>query len=147
MEATELNPIQTEILKALEDLSEKATFTEFILAKKIRQNGKIRGNKKAGISLADLEKSVAVLASSKNIFYSIHVNSANDLILKKEAETKPMDMDAKKRRQSSEKSMSIFSNGDLSETSKSGKSTNSRKRTERKNLNVKQIHIEDFDDE
>ena len=56
-------------------------------------------------------------------------------------------MDAKKRRQSSEKSMSIFSNGDLSETSKSGKSTNSRKRTERKNLNVKQIHIEDFDDE
>jgi len=43
MEKSSLNPIQLEILKALEEMSEKSTFTEYVLAKKIRENAKNEG--------------------------------------------------------------------------------------------------------
>ena len=43
----------------------------------------------------------------KQIFYSIHINSVNEILLKKESESRELDIEAKRRRQSSEKSMSI----------------------------------------
>lgn len=104
--------IQSEIEKALEQMSEKAAVTEAILAKKIRENNKIDGKKKAGICLNDLICAVESL-EDKQIFYSIHITSANDILLKKETEHKELDIEAKRRRQSSEKSISILTSGDF----------------------------------
>lgn len=136
----ELNQIQNEILKAMEQHSGKALCTEAIIAKKIRDNNCIDGKQKAGLALQDVEKVVAVL-ESKGVYYSIHLNSANDILFKKDTETKYLEQDAKHRRQASEKSMSVLSNGDLSSKKKS-KDKPKQKRTESKKLNINNY---DFD--
>lgn len=127
------SPIQLEIEKALEQLSEKATVTEAILAKKIRENNKIDGKKKAGIGLNDLIPAVNAL-EEKQIFYSIHINSVNEILLKKESESKELDIEAKRRRQASEKSMSILTSGDLK--SSGGKPKKNQKRNDRKSIRL-----------
>lgn len=136
----ELNQIQNEILKAMEQHSGKVLSTEAIIAKKIRDNNCIDGKQKAGLALQDVEKVVAVL-ESKGVYYSIHLNSANDILFKKDTETKYLEQDAKHRRQASEKSMSVLSNGDLSSKKKS-KDKPKQKRTESKKLNINNY---DFD--
>lgn len=129
-------PIQAEIEKALEQLSEKATFTEAILAKKIRENNKIDGKKKAGIGLNDLIAAVCAL-EEKQIFYSIHINSVNEILLKKETEHKDFDIEQKRRRQSSEKSMSILTSGDLkSGSNKTCGGKKNQKRSDRKSIRL-----------
>ena len=61
----DLTPIQKEIVSALEQLKEKSLITEAVLAKKVRENTKIQGKNKAGISLKDLEVCVEYLAQNK----------------------------------------------------------------------------------
>lgn len=146
MDLTALDKIQQETVLALEQLSEKAQFTEFILAKKLRENGKIEGKNKAGVALADMEKAIEYLAQEKSIFYSIHVNSVNTILLKKADSYIEMDKDARKRRQSSEKSMSILTNSDFNNKKKiekkgSIKAGKKQFRSERKKINVN----DDFD--
>ena len=131
---TELSPIQKEIAAALEQLQEKALITEAQLAKKIRENAKIQGKNKAGISLKDLDVCLQYLSESKGLNYALHLNSANDILIKKEEAFKLLDGDAKKRRQSSEKSMSVLTNGDLRSKASGGKGP--QKRSDRKKLNV-----------
>lgn len=129
-------PIQAEIEKSLEQLSEKATVTEAILAKKIRENNKIDGKKKAGVGLNYLIPAVNAL-EEKQIFYSIHINSVNEILLKKESESRELDIEAKRRRQSSEKSMSILTSGDLkSGGGKSGGGKKNQKRSDRKTIRL-----------
>ena len=138
------NPIQAEIVKALEQLSEKATFTEAILAKKIRENNKIDGKKKAGVGLNDLMSAVDEL-EEKQIFYSIHINSVNEILLKKETEHKDFDIEQKRRRQNSEKSMSILTSGDLkSGGSKTSNGKKNQKRNDRKSIRIN-ANFEDWE--
>ena len=138
----ELNQIQKEILKALEQHAEKSLCTEAFIAKTIRDNIKIEGKNKAGLSLMDIEKVVEVLGN-KGAFYSVHINSANDILVKKDSETKLTDADSKHRRLASEKSMSVLSNKDLSQTKKSkGKPKNKPNRTESKKLNVNDYFLD-----
>lgn len=138
----ELNQIQNEILKALEQHAEKSLCTEAFIAKTIRDNIKIEGKNKAGLSLMDIEKVVEVLGN-KGAFYSVHINSANDILVKKDSETKLTDADSKHRRLASEKSMSVLSNKDLSQTKKSkGKPKNKPNRTESKKLNVNDYSLD-----
>lgn len=134
MEQTQLTQIQLEILKALEALGEKATYSEFILAKKVRELAKIEGNKKAGIALYDLEAAIGYLEENNLAHYALHLNSANDLLIQKKEESCPLSAEARKRRQSSEKSMAIFTNSDLS--APKGKSKKPQKRTVRKSMNI-----------
>lgn len=129
-----LNQIQNEILKAIEHHSGKALCTEAIIAKRIRDNANIEGKQKAGLAIQDVEKAVAAL-ETKGLFYSIHLNSANDILLKKEDEIKYLDPDAKRRRLAAEKSMSVLSNGDFS-LKKSNKGKTKHNRTESKKLNI-----------
>lgn len=137
-----MTPIQIEIEKALEQLSEKATFTEAILAKKIRENNKIDGKKKAGIALLDLQTAICSL-EEKQIFYSIHITSVNEILLKKETAATELEIEAKRRRQSSEKSMTILTSGDLKASGgKSGNGKKNQKRSDRKSIRVN----DDFDD-
>lgn len=142
-----MTPIQIEIEKALEQLSEKATFTEAILAKKIRENNKIDGKKKAGIALLDLQTAICSL-EEKQIFYSIHITSVNEILLKKETAATELEIEAKRRRQSSEKSMTILTSGDLKAGGgknvggKSGNGKKNQKRSDRKSIRVN----DDFDD-
>lgn len=139
-----LSQIQNEILKTLEQHNGKALCTEAIIAKKIRDNNDISGKQKAGLAIADIEKVVEVL-EEKNVSYSIHLNSANDILLKKDEVTKYLDSDAKRRRLSAEKSMSVLSNGDLSSKNKGKEKTKGKpkhNRTESKKLNVNDY---DFD--
>ena len=136
----ELTPIQKEIVTALTQLKEKSLITEAILAKKIRENTKIQGKNKAGISLKDLEVCLEYLAQNSQLTFALHVNSANDILIKKEAAFKLLESDAKKRRQSSEKSISVLTNGDLRTKSSGGKAP--KKRSDRKKLDFR--NIEDF---
>ena len=137
----DLDLIQKEIATALEQLKEKSLITEAVLAKKVRENAKIQGKNKAGICLKDLEACVEFLAENKQLYFSLHVNSANDILIKKEDSSKPMDNDSKKRRQSSEKSISVLTNGDLRGKSSGGKSP--QKRTDRKKLSIR--NYDDFE--
>lgn len=136
----EMNQVQKEILKAMELHPDKALCTEAFIVKTIRENAKIDGKNKAGLSLLDVEKVVEVL-ESKGAFYSIHINSANDILVKKDSETKLTDADSKHRRLASEKSMSVLSSKDFSQTKKS-KGKPKFKRTESKKLNVNDFAID-----
>ena len=133
----ELTPIQKEIVTALTQLKEKSLITEAILAKKIRENTKIQGKNKAGISLKDLEVCLEYLAQNSQLTFALHVNSANDILIKKEAAFKLLESDAKKRRQSSEKSISVLTNGDLRTKSSGGKTP--QKRNDRKKVDFRKI--------
>lgn len=137
-----LNPIQKEIQKAIEMHKEKALCTEAIIAKKIRDNLHLDGKNKAGLSMNDVEQALAAL-SVKDLFYSIHLNSANDLLLKKDSKTKYLDQDARRRRLACEKSMVILSNGDVAKN-KNNKQKAKKKinRTETRKLNINNY---DFD--
>lgn len=143
--SSDLNQLQQEILKAVQQLSEKATYSEFVLAKKIRDNTKISGKQKAGIGMNDLEKVISHLEESGE-FYSLHMNSANDILIKKDSETKLLSADARKRRLSSEKSMQIFTNGDFA-GKKAGSSNQHKKekRSDRKRLDVRG-YFDDWDE-
>ena len=136
----ELTPIQKEIVTALEQLSEKSLITEAILAKKVRENTKIQGKNKAGISLKDLEICIEHLSQTTQLTFALHLNSTNDILIKKDSAFKLLEPDAKKRRQSSEKSISVLTNGDLRNKSSGGKSP--QKRNDRKKLNFR--NLEDF---
>ena len=137
----ELTPIQKEIVLALEQLKEKSLITEAILAKKIRENSKIQGKNKAGLCLKDLEICLEHLSQNNQLNFALHLNSANDILIKKEENLKLLESDAKKRRQSSEKSISVLTNSDL-QNKKSTKQL-SQKRTDRKKLHFNDI--EDFE--
>ena len=137
----DLEPIQKEIVTALEQLNGKALITEAVLAKKVRENAKIQGKNKAGICLKDLDVCIKYLAENKQLQLALHLNSANDILIKKEDTFKLLETDAKKRRLASEKSISILSNGDLRGKNTGGKEI--KKRTDRKKLNPRRL--EDFE--
>lgn len=136
----ELTPIQKEIAAALEQLKEKSLVTEAILAKKVRENAKIQGKNKAGICLKDLEVCVEYFAENNQLQFALHLNSANDILIKKADEWKLLESDAKKRRQSSEKSISVLTNGDLRGKNTGGKVA--KKRTDRKKVDYRDYEEE-----
>ena len=132
---TDLTPIQKVIVTALEQMKEKSLITEANLAKKVRENAKISGKNKAGICLKDLELCIEYLGENKQLPYALHLNSANDILIKKEDSWKLLAGDAKKRRQSSEKSISVLTNGDLRQKASGGKVT--KKRNDRKKMSFR----------
>ena len=136
----DLTPIQKEIVAALEKMKEKALITEAVLAKKVRENAKIQGMNKAGICLKDLEICIEYLAE-KDLTFALHLNSANDILIKKEDEYKLLEADAKKRRQSSEKSISVLTNGDLRQKASGAKTP--KKRNDRKKMDFRDV--EDYE--
>ena len=137
---SELTPIQKEIATALEQMKEKSLITEAVLAKKIRENAKIQGKNKAGICLKDLEFCIEYLAENNQLQFALHLTSANDILIKKEEIWKLLESDAKKRRQSSEKSISVLTSGDLRQKNTGGKGLN--KRSDRKKMDYR-----DFEEE
>ena len=145
---TDLTPIQKEIVTALEQMKEKSLITEANLAKKVRENAKISGKNKAGISLKDLEVCIEYLGENAQLPYALHLNSGNDILIKKvgsdeslsgcaQREWKLLDGDAKKRRQSSEKSISVLTNGDLRQKASGGKGM--QKRNDRKKMSLRDV--------
>ena len=148
----QLNQIQEEIVKALIQLSEKSLITEAVVAKKIRENIKLDGKNKAGLAFRDVEEAVIYIEENNGLHYTVHLNSANDLLIKKSEETAGLNADARKRRLASEKAMSVLTSGDVKKvlesansekTGKGGKSGKTgtgpkpyKKRTDKKRLNV-----------
>ena len=133
-----LTPIQNEIACALEQLKEKSLITEAVLAKKVRENAKIQGKNKAGICLKDLEACIDYLAQERALSFALHLNSANDILIKKADSSALLEAESKKRRLSSEKSISVLTNSDLnSKKAPAGKSV--KKRTERKKLDFRNL--------
>ncbi|SEQ21689.1 hypothetical protein SAMN04487977_10353 [Treponema bryantii] len=133
-----MNQIQQEIAKALIQLSEKNLITEATVAKKIRENLKFHGKQKAGLCFQDIEEAAFNIEETNNLHYSVHLNSANDLLLKQSEKAEGLNADARKRRLASEKSMSVLTNGDV-KSALSGKAEGSKpykKRTEKKHMNV-----------
>ena len=145
---TDLTPIQKEIVTALEQMKEKSLITEANLAKKVRENAKISGKNKAGICLKDLEVCIEYLGENNQLPYALHLNSANGILIKKVGsdgslsscaarEWKLLDGDAKKRRQCSERSISVLTNGDLRQKASGGKVA--KKRTDRKKMRFRDV--------
>ena len=134
---TDLTPIQKEIVTALEQMKEKSLITEANLAKKVRENAKISGKNKAGICLKDLELCIEYLGENAQLSYALHLNSVNDILIKKEETWNLLDGDAKKRRQSSEKSISVLTNGDLRQKTSGGMVA--KKRTDRKKMSFRDV--------
>ena len=133
-----MNHIQEEIAKALIQLSEKALITEAAVAKKIRENLKFNGKAKAGLCFQDIEEAVTNIEDNNNLHFSLHLNSANDLLLKQSEKAEGLTPDARKRRLAREKSMSLLTNGDV-KAALSGKIDGSKpykKRTEKKRMNI-----------
>ena len=118
-----LTPLQIQIQAVLKSIGERTRFSEAILAKKIREQCKIEGKKKAGIALLDLEKAASFLAETENTHFSFMLNSANDLIVEKTETPRLLEGDSRQRRLKSEKSMSLITNSDLGagNAKKSGK--------------------------
>lgn len=137
---TDLTPIQKEIVTALEQMKEKSLITEANLAKKIRENAKIFGKNKAGICLKDLEVCIEYLGENNQLPYALHLNSANDILIKKVDSWKLLAGDAKKRRQSSERSISVLTNGDLRQKTSGGKVA--KKRNDRKKIDYRNFEEE-----
>lgn len=137
---TDLTPIQKEIVTAFEQMKEKSLITEANLAKKVRENAKISGKNKAGICLKDLEVCIEYLGENKELPYALHLNSANDILIKKVDSWKLLDGDAKKRRQSSERSISVLTNGDLRQKASGGKVA--KKRNDRKKIDYRHFQEE-----
>ncbi|MCQ2592637.1 MAG: hypothetical protein MJ188_07610 [Treponema sp.] len=141
-----LNTIQEEIYKAIKQMGEKTSFTEFHIAKKIRENAKLDGKKKAGIALADLMLVIECLGNEQN-YYSIHINSVNECLIKKEDKVVELPLEAKQRRQKSEKSMLIITNGDISNANKyAEKAPKSGKKQQKRNERKKMSIYEDYND-
>ena len=138
---TDLTPIQKEIVTALEQMKEKSLITEANLAKKVRENAKISGKNKAGISLKDLEVCIEYLGENSQLPYALHLNSGNEILIKKVDLWKLLDGDAIKRRQSSEKSISVLTNGDLRQKASGGKVA--KKRNDRKKLDYRNFEDEE----
>ncbi|MBO7613496.1 MAG: hypothetical protein J6S81_06760 [Treponema sp.] len=138
-----LTQIQEEIARALNELSgkadSKARITEALLAKKIRELNKLDAKKKAGIALADLEAAVSHLEEDGESHYALTVNSANELLIEKRDESKPLTAEAHHRRSRSEKAMTLLKGTDLSAKQKqSGKKGSGGKqhRTKRESLSI-----------
>ena len=137
-----MNQIQEEIAAALLQLSEKSVITEAVTAKKIRDNIKLQGKQKAGLSFTDIEAAIKYIEENNNLHFALHLNSANDILIKQAEAAAGLEGDARKRRLASEKSMSVLTNGDVkkAQESKSGGGKNGpkphSKRTDKKRLNV-----------
>lgn len=110
---TNLTIIQKQILKAIQQMSQKNLITESHIAKKIRENSKIQNKKKAVIGVIDLEVVLIFLAEQDNVNYSMYSNSANDIFIKKTEELKLLDSEVRSRRLKAEHSMSLFSQKDF----------------------------------
>lgn len=139
-----MNQIQQEITKALIQLSEKALIPEAVIAKKIRENLKFNGKPKAGLCFGDVEAAAFYIEENNDLHYSVHLNSANDLLLKQSEKAEGLSADARKRRLASEKSMSVLTNGDV-KSALSGKPDGSKpykKRTEKKRMNINKNYDE-----
>ena len=145
-----MNQIQEEIAKAILQLSEKSLITEALIAKKIRENIKLQGKQKAGLAFIDIEAAILYIEENNNLHFALHLNSANDILIKQADSAAGLEGDARKRRLASEKSMSVLTNGDVKKAkeSKSGGGKNGpkphSKRTDKKRLNVNK-NYEDFD--
>ena len=137
-----MNLIQDEIAKALVQLSEKSLITEAVVAKKIRENLKLEGKNKAGLCFTDIEAAVINIEENNNLHFAVHLNSANDILIKQAEKAAGLEGDARKRRLASEKSMSVLTNGDIkkAQDGKSGGGKNGpkphSKRTDKKKLNI-----------
>ncbi len=133
-----MNQIQQEIAKALVQLSEKNMVTEVVVAKKIRENIKFEGKSKAGLCFQDIEEAVINIEENNNLHYAVHLNSANDILIKQAEKAAGLDADARKRRLASEKSMSVLTNGDVKSalSGQNGGAKPYKKRTEKKRMNI-----------
>ena len=133
-----MNQIQQEIAKAIVQLSEKNLITEAAVAKKIRENLKFNGKPKAGLCFQDIEEAILYIEENNNLHYAVHLNSANDLLIKQSEKAEGLTPDARKRRLASEKSMSVLTNGDVKSalSGEAGGSKPYKKRTEKKRMNV-----------
>ena len=143
-----MNQIQQEIANALVQLSEKSLITEAVVAKKIRENIKLQGKQKAGLVFTDIEAAINYIEENNNLHFAIHLNSANDILIKQSEAATGLEGDARKRRLASEKSMTVLTNGDVKKALE-GKSSGGKngpkphsKRTDKKRLNVNK----DYDD-
>ena len=145
-----MNLIQDEIAKALVQLSEKSLITEAVVAKKIRENLKLEGKNKAGLCFTDIEAAVIYIEENNNLHFAVHLNSANDILIKQAEKAAGLEGDARKRRLASEKSMSVLTNGDIkkAQEGKSGGGKNGpkphSKRTDKKKLNINK-NYDDFE--
>lgn len=131
-----LSPLQTQIANAIICLKEKSKFTESVLCKKLREIAKISQKQKAHIALIDIENALKYVFDTESVNFSVIVTSSNELLFEKCIEPKPLSLEARQRRQKSEKSMTLFTNSDVIQKKSNKNKPKHNERTKRKSLNI-----------
>lgn len=126
--------LQTAIANALEKIgARQSPYSDSILLKEIRSANKIENKKKASVRVEDVEKAVENLAETGKGFWSIHLDSVNNLLIKKVEGDGPiyLSQEDKRNRQRSEKSMSLITEADLAGSNKPDKKKSKKPKFER----------------
>ena len=91
---------------------------------------------------------IVYIEENNNLHFALHLNSANDILIKQAETAAGLDGDARKRRLASEKSMVVLTNGDVKKAKESKSSGGKNgpkphsKRTDKKKLNINKNYDE-----
>lgn len=120
-----MNKLQTAIADALVKIGPRQSpYGDSILLKEIRSACNIQNKKNATVRVDDLEAAVQFLAENGQGFWSLKLDSVNNILIKKVDGDATLCLSAedKRNRQRSEKSMTLLTEADLKEAGKqSGK--------------------------
>lgn len=124
-----LTPLQLTITQALVKLGAKQSpYSDKILAKEIRAIAKIENKKQASVPVDDIEIAMKYLEENGQGFWSIKLDSVNNILIKKVESSIYLTTDEKRNRLRSEKSMSLLSVGDFKDGAKNKKSQHKKQR-------------------
>ena len=124
-----LTELQNAIAQALIKIGDKkAPYSDSILLKEIRGLCGLENKKNATVRLADLEKAILTLEENNIGFWSVHLDSVNNLLIKKVESVVLLNQEDKSNRLRSEKSMVLLTDKDLKE----GKSKGTQKKMKKK---------------
>ncbi len=124
-----LTPLQLAITQALVKLGAKQSpYSDKILAKEIRAIAKIENKKQASVPVDDIEIAMKYLEENGQGFWSIKLDSVNNILIKKVESSIYLTTDEKRNRLRSEKSMSLLSVGDFKDGAKNKKFQHKKQR-------------------
>lgn len=118
-----MNKLQTAIADALVKIGPRQSpYGDSILLKEIRSACNIQNKKNATVRVEDLEAAVQFLAENGQGFWSLKLDSVNNILIKKVEGENALYLSAedKRNRQRSEKSMTLLTEADLKEAGKQG---------------------------
>lgn len=118
---SELTSVQKAIAQALVKIGERASpYSDSILLKQIRKDCRLLNKKSATVRVCDLEKAIGFLEEEGSGCWSLHLDSVNNLLIKKVEKVVLLSAEDRSNRLRSEKAMSLLTEKDLQEAQRTG---------------------------